>query len=234
MLQGDGDKFLDGSMPGIKAEGVGRTGERRVLALLVEAVALLDDVVFALPAAALGADLGIGVEVEFVGRFRKNDGTDVAAFHDQRGLRGQTLLLGDEEFADGGNLRDQGDAFVDPAFADVRKGVKTGDAKDEFAFVQAGFDSSRLDDPRDGLSIPERDVPLLEVPGDAPVHGAGVDVDVTEASGELARKSAFAGSGGAVDSDNRMREIRHDAWAVPGTAVLRTAVRKACPAPIVN
>jgi len=154
--KGDGDEFLHGSVSRIEAEGVGRAGERRIHALQVEGVALPDDVGFALLPAALGADLGVGVEVKFVGRLREDNGADVAPLHDQRGLRGQALLLGDEEFADGDNLRDQGDAFVDPAFADVREGVEAGDAENEFAFVEAGFDSGGPDFPRDGFGVPER------------------------------------------------------------------------------
>jgi len=214
MLQRNGDEFLHGSMSRVETKGVGRTGQGRSRALLVEAVALLDDVVFALPAAAQGADLGIGVEVKFVGRLREDDGADVAAFHDQRGLPGQALLLGDEEFANGGNLCDQGDAFVNPAFADVREGVDPGDAENEFAILEAGFDSGGLDDPRNSLGIQERDVPLLKVPGDPPVHGAGVDVDVTETLGELARKGAFAGGGGAINGDNGMNQVGHVIWPI--------------------
>ena len=82
---------------------------------------------------------------------RKDHGADVAPLHDQRSLPGEALLLGDEEFADGGDLRDQGDAFVDPALADVRKGVDAGDAENEFAFVEARFDSGGPDFPRDGF-----------------------------------------------------------------------------------
>ena len=211
MLQGDGDEFLHGSMPGVEAEGVGRADKRRMQALLVEGVTLPDDVGFALSAAALGPDLGIGIEIEFVGRLRKDHGADVAAFHDQRSLPGQVLLLGNEKLADGGNLRDEGDAFVDPGFADVGEGVEAGDAENEFAFVEAGFDPGGLDFPRDGFGVGERDVLLLEIPGDAPVHRASVDVDVTEALGELARKSAFAGSGGAVNGDNGMKQVGHQA-----------------------
>ena len=223
MSQRDGDEFLHGSMPRIEAEGVGCAGKGRVLTLLVEDVALPDDVVFALPAPALGADLGVGVEVKFVGRLRKNDRADVPAFHDQRRLGGEALLFGDEYPADGGDLRDEGNAFVHPAFADVRKGVEPGDPENEFALVQTGFDSRSLDHPRDGLGVPERNVPLLEIPGDAAVHRAGVDVDVTETPGELGAKGAFAGCGGAINGDNGMNQVGHDAWPGPADDTMRMA-----------
>ena len=48
MSKRDGDEFLHGSTARIEAEGVGRAGEGRILALLVEDVALPDDVAFAL------------------------------------------------------------------------------------------------------------------------------------------------------------------------------------------
>ena len=173
-------------MPGVEKKGVGSTGEWRMLALLVNAVALLDDVAFALIAAALGADLGIGVEVKFIGCLREDDGADVTSLHDQRSLPGKMLLLSDEKLADFGNLSDEGNAFVNLAFTDVRERVEAGNAENEFAVVEAGFDSGGLDCPRDGFSIPERDSSLLEIPGDAAIHGASIDVDVTEAPGELA------------------------------------------------
>ena len=49
----------------------------------------------------------------------------------------------------------------------------------------------------------------MEMPGDAAVHGAGVDVDVTELLGEPAGEGAFAGGGGAVDGDDWMGRLGH-------------------------
>jgi len=225
MLKRDGDEFLHGMMSRIEAKGVGRAGERRMLALLVEDVALADDVAFALRMASLRADFGAGVEVKFVGRLRKDDGADVAALHDQRGQRGKTLLLRNKKFADRSDLRDERNAFVDAAFADVRKRIEAGDVKNEFAFAEAGFDSGGMDFARDGIGILKRNFLLQKIPSDAPVHRAGVDVNITEALGELARKGAFAGSGGAVNGDNRMRKIGHDACE---RAVQKSALRGGC------
>jgi len=228
MLKRDGDEFLHGSISRIEAERVRRAGKRRVLALLVEDVALPDDIVFTLLLTALGADFGVGIEVKFVGRLREDDRADVAPFHDKRSLPSQALLPGHKELADGGNLRDQGDAFVDLTFAHVRERVEACDAENKFAFVEAGFDSGGLDFPRDGFGIPKRDVLLLEIPCDAPVHGPGIDVNVTEALGELARKGAFAGCGGAINGDNGMRLSGHVAWRVLRTAVKKSAPHRSC------
>ncbi len=144
------------------------------------ASALGDDVGFALLLAAEGADLGAGVDVEFIRRLREDDGTDVAAFHDDGSVQREFLLLGDEEGADFGHLRDERDAFVDVGLARVRERVDAGEAEGEFAVSDGGFDGDRGDGVGDGGGVLKRDVALLEVPSDAAVHGAGVDVDVAE------------------------------------------------------
>ncbi len=143
MLEGGGDEFLDGGAARIEAQRIGRAGERGMAPLLVQVVALADDIVFALLLAALGAHLGVGIEEEFVGRLRKDDSADVAPFHDERRLGGEALLLGDEKLADGGNLRDVGNAFVDFGFADVRERIEASDEKSEFAVAEGGLDSRR-------------------------------------------------------------------------------------------
>jgi hypothetical protein len=201
VLEGGGDEFLDGEPAGIEADGVGRAGEWGVLALGILGVAVLDDVGFALRAAALGADFGVGVDVEFVGRLREDDRADVAAFHDERGLLGEGLLLRDEEFPDGADLRDLRDAFVDAGLADMREGIDSGDAEGEFAVMEEGFHLNGGDFAGDGVGIGERDVFLLHVPGDAAVHEAGVDVGVADTLAKCAGESAFARGSSAVDGD---------------------------------
>ena len=120
------------------------------------------------------------------------------------------MLLGHKNFSDRINLRHEGNAFVDLTFPDVREGIDAADVENQLAILEAGFDSGGADFPRHGLGILEGNVPLLEIPGDAPVHRAGVDVGVTKAPGKLPREGAFAGGGGAINGDNGMRLFGHE------------------------
>ena len=89
---------------------------------------------------------------------------------------------------------------------------------------ESGFGADDRPDLRDGAGVTQWDILLLEVPGDAAIHRAGIDIDVTEALRELARKGALARGGGAINGDNGMREVGHAVGPV-----LRTAVKKSAP-----
>ena len=72
-------------------------------------------------AAAGGADVFGGIDVDFVGRVREDHGADVAAFHDDAGVVEVAALEGDEfvaDFRDGG---DGGDVGVDGFARGVRR-----------------------------------------------------------------------------------------------------------------
>ena len=189
---------------GIEAQGVGRAEERGVDALGVDGVALVDDVALALGGAALGADGGVGIDVELVGRGGENDRADVAAFHDQRRKCGESLLLRDEQAADGADLRDVGDAFIHAAVARMGERIDAPDGEGECPVAQRGGDGRGADEGLDALDVAGVDAVVLHVPGDAAVHFAGADVDEAEAGGKLAREGAFARGGGAINGDDRM------------------------------
>jgi hypothetical protein len=204
MLQRLRQKFQDLETAGIEAQRIGRAEERRVDALGIDRVALVDDVVFALGGAAPGADGGVGIDVEFVGRGGKDDRADVAAFHDERGEGGEALLLRDEQAADGADLRDVGDTFVDVAVAHMGQRVDAADGEGEVAVAQGGFDRRGADEGFHALDVAGVEAVLLHVPGDAAIHFAGTDVDEAEPRGQLAGEGAFARGGGAVDGDDGM------------------------------
>ena len=79
---------------GVEADGVVGYAERRHLPAAIEAVAFRhvlgdgsDGGIFsggsALGGAPLGSHLGTGIEEEFIWSLRKDDGPDVAPFHDE-------------------------------------------------------------------------------------------------------------------------------------------------------
>jgi len=164
VLERGGHELLDGGMAGIEEDRVGGTGQWRSGALLVDGIAFLDDIDFALSLTAKGADGGIRVDVKFVGRAREDDGADVAALHDEGRLRGEGLLLSDEKLPDFRNLRNERDAFVDAAFAGVRQWIDAGDVKKKFTVFEAGLDPGGVDGAHHGISIVKRDMLFLVTP----------------------------------------------------------------------
>ena len=131
LLAEDFDGGIDAAFDGVvgRVEDGGTVGdyEGGGGAVAIGGVAFGDGVDFAGIAAAGGADVFCGVDVEFEGCVGEDDGADVAAFHNDGGAVEVVALEGDEFFADGGDGGDGGDVGVDGLGAEGSAGIEAVD-----------------------------------------------------------------------------------------------------------
>jgi len=204
-----GDDGVEVERGGVDDDCAGRAGERGGGAGGVEAVAFGDGVGLAFGGTALGAGRGVGGEEKAEGGVGKDDGADVAAFHDEAGRamregdRGLGALVVEEEAADGGKRGEAGDVGVHGFAAEVGIGGDfTGEGKAGGAAGDLGGERELGEGGGDGGGVVRRDAGAEEGEGDGAVVGAGVDVEEVEARGEGAGEGGLAGGGAAVNGDD--------------------------------
>lgn len=180
------DDLLKCHVGGVDGDGVlwafeGAVGAVHVL--LVAGYNLLEDEFFVgfvavlaeLVGAALGANGGIGVEVEFDGGVGEDDGALVAAFCDEAGMEFADETLGlNEGLADGGDGGDLGGQCGDIGVADAFGGVLVVDEQAGWGLVPVEVNGDGLGGDGDGFVVGGVDVLVDDGGGDGAVHGAGV------------------------------------------------------------
>src|SRR5258708_5520758 len=188
---------------GVQVDGVGRLYQRRLEAGAVASIALGDlagdgfarQVDFA--RTPIGADVRAGVQEDLHRGAREYHGSDVTTLDHARCRRPGLALFLDQRPADGGDLSDFRRSVGDLGGADGLRHVLAvqqygGSARDEF---DAGF-AGELFEP---MHVGDGDIRAQGPQRDGAVHGAGVDVQVSELVGDAAGERALAGAGRAVD-----------------------------------
>ena len=191
----------DGEIRGIELCSAIRDHERGGLAGAVRGIALRDGVDFPITGAALVADGGIRIDVDFERSGGKNYGSDIASFHDDMGALEIIALQGDEPIAHLRDRGDGGDVRIDLRLAEERGGVCAVDTYGGDAAFVAALDVHFIEQTDDGRGVGRVDFLTQDFPCHGAVHRAGVHHDEAKSLGERARERAFSGSRRAVDGD---------------------------------
>lgn len=219
-----GEHLVEGELGGVKNDGIGSGTQRGFNPVAVSLVAFAeffaegfgcDGGSWRLEVASLAAGLGGCVEEELDFGVGKDDGADVAAFHDDAALTAHGALQVNHPGSDGGMDADAGGSLGDGGLAQRGGNI---DAVEEDAVAAGGWLEL------DGGGAGER----LEVPGvvgvdagveclagEGAVHGAGLKIEEAEVCGKMAGDGAFAGSGGSVNRDDGFsggRGVGHQTW----------------------
>ena len=162
--------------------------------------------------AALGQVLGPaagplghgGGEEHLEFRIGEHGGTDVAAFGHQAAPGPHGLLLAGEGLAHAAMGRHHRHLASDLGAAD-RLGHVLAIDRHPLGPLGAGaqLQIQVHQQVRYGAGLRRIDSSRGHQPGDGPVHGAGVEVNQTEAGGKGLGHGAFAGPGGAIDGNDR-------------------------------
>jgi hypothetical protein len=192
---------FDGEMGVVQNGSTVGDHEGGVDALAVRRIPLGYGIHFPHVGAAGGADLFVGIDVDFVGRVWKDHGADVPAFHDDAGVIEVSALEADEffpHFRDGG---DGGDVGIDGLAAECIGGINAinGDGGFVGSFPAVDLDAIKHGD--DCRIIRWIDFFLKRLPGDGAIHGSRIHHDEAEVPGEFAGESAFSRSGRTIDGD---------------------------------
>lgn len=168
---------------------------------------------------APGPHFGRGVEEDLHPGVGEDDGADIAALHDEIVGFGESLLLGDHFAAD---ARDGGNAG-----GGIGDGLIANGLGDVFAVQQDLSGLLQLDVGGQGKLL--QAMPVIQAganaqcpQSDGPVHGACVDVQVTQAAGDTASDGAFARTGRAVNRHHhRLAQHRAPATAEVAGRIFR-------------
>src|ERR1019366_9436641 len=134
---------------------------------------------------------------------RKDRGTNIAAFHHYTTLGSEGALLLHHPRAKmrmNGYPRGRGG---DVGLANAPRNVHAVE-QDAVAFqLRLEVDASRLGELEQGLFVVEGEVALNRFQCKRAVHCAGLQVEKSEAAGQMSGQRALPGAGRAVDSNNR-------------------------------
>ena len=157
---------------------------------------------------ALCAHPRVGLEVDLHLGLGGDDGADVPPFDHGVAIGAELPLAVTIDLAHLGVPRDHRHHAVDPNLAD-----RVGDVGvvDQHPAVGGEDDGLLHGQPAEPRPVAEVEPAAQREPGEAPVHGAGVEVAEPEPGSETARDGALAGAGGS----RRSRRSRPKSWS-PG------------------
>jgi len=225
-LFGASEDFVEGEGGGIEEDGVGGRAKGGFGSVAVAGIAVaefLEDVLLGERLGGIGwesvverwcgggpvlvettaaANFGGGVEEDFDFGVGEDGGTDVAAFHDDAAGLTEGALLGDHPDAEAGVDGDAGGGGGDVGVADAAADVAAVE-EDAVAIAQRfELDGGVGGEVEEGLLVVEVEIAVDGLKGEGAVHGAGFEVEETEAAGQVGGDSGFPGTGGAIDGDH--------------------------------
>ena len=150
---------------------------------------------------------GSGVEIKFKLGFRKDVGTNIAAFHDEIAeLSAGTLLLF-HPLADAWDSGDSGNNGTGLGRTNLFLRVISINEQARLSVLTGELGVPLVAVGGDGLGVAGVDGLLEAMPSESSVHGAGIDVDVVESFGNKFRVGTFAAGTGTVDGDDDLSLI---------------------------
>ena len=153
--------------------------------------------------APLAPRFGRGVKKDLHVGIRKNNGADVAPFHHDAAPATEFSLQIDHPGAYAGVDAHPRSALGHIGITDALRDVLPIEKNTIRGAVGLEADLGVARQPLERARIVEILVALDRLQGEGAIHGAGFQIQQTEVMGEMARDSALARAGGAVDGDDR-------------------------------